>query len=260
MIKGILFDVHGTIVDKGGKKALDRAIKNVVKFINDSGYQVTYDEYHNVWLQNLRKYRKDLDELNEVDFYDWHDGILSDLELTGYDREYMDRINDKFMDVFQTTTKEIPHAQYVLSELKKNFLLGIVSNSMGRNTRIDLATAGLIDLFDDITISSEIGKRKPHPLIFKKALEGLSIKPEEGIFVGDDLFEDIMGAKQLGMKTVYLLRREDSMKKFNEKEIYEKIFKDKGLVKDDIRPERIEKADYVIADLKEIMDLVNQGR
>jgi putative hydrolase of the HAD superfamily len=257
MIKGILFDVHGTILDKGGKKALKGALKNVVAFLNKNGYRVTFDEYYQIWLQNIRKHRKDLEELNEVSFYDWYEGILSNLGLEDYNKEFMDRLNNHFMEGFRDTTKEMPNTKLVLTRLKKSFLLGIVSNSLEQNTRIDLATTGLIDFFDGIFVSSEIGKRKPHPLIFKKALEGLSIGPEEAVFVGDDLFEDVLGAGQLGMKTVFLTKG-DSLKDFNEKEVFRKILNDKGLTKEDIRPERIEKADFVIGDLKGLLELAKQ--
>lgn len=259
MIKGILFDVHGTLIDKGGKAVLDSALINVVRFLNNNEHSVTFEEYQQTWVENLRKHRKDLEELNEVDFYDWHNGILSDLGVDGYDKGFIDRLNDHFMKAFQGTTREMPSAKFVLRELKKSFSLGIVSNSMGRNTRADLMIAGMIDLFDGIFISSEIGKRKPHPMVFQKALEGICIRSDESVFVGDDLFEDIMGANQAGIKTVFIAK-DDSMKGFSEKEVFGKILKDKGLTKEGARPERIEKADFIIRDLKELLSLAEQWK
>ena len=61
---------------------------------------------------------------------------------------------------------------------------------------------GVGERIDFAVFSSEIGKRKPHPAIFERALEALDVRPEEAVFVGDRLYEDVRGAGELGMKTV----------------------------------------------------------
>lgn len=213
MIKAILFDVHGTIIDKGKDrdKVLTTARNNVVSFLNRHGYKVSDSDYYQVWLQNLKKYRQEWEELNEVGFYEWYRGILSDLKIDRCDEKFIDKMSDQWIAGFSHSTTEISPAKAVLTELKKDFLLGVVSNSMGKNTRVDLTITGLIDLFEAIIISSEVGKRKPHPFIFESALQQLEVKPSEAIFVGDDIYEDIYGAKQVGMKTV-LFANQDPMK------------------------------------------------
>ncbi len=52
-----------------------------------------------------------------------------------------------------------------------------------------------------------VNKRKPHPEIFQKALEKLGVAAEETVFVGDTVDADVKGAKDLGMKTVFIERR-----------------------------------------------------
>jgi len=47
--------------------------------------------------------------------------------------------------------------------------------------------------------------RKPHPAIFERALAALEVEPENTLFVGDRLFEDVRGAAELGMTTVQAL-------------------------------------------------------
>jgi putative hydrolase of the HAD superfamily len=53
--------------------------------------------------------------------------------------------------------------------------------------------------------SSELGKRKPHPEIFGRALSALEVRPEAAVFVGDRLYEDVGGASAVGMTTVQAL-------------------------------------------------------
>src|SRR6267378_4322960 len=48
----------------------------------------------------------------------------------------------------------------------------------------------------------DYGYRKPDARLFQKALDGLQLLPSQAIFIGNDRYRDIFGAKQLGMKTV----------------------------------------------------------
>jgi len=192
-------------------EALERGRAKVVAFLNTNGISLSNDRYKEVWIANLKKHRKDYEELNEVSFYGWYKGILNDLGIADPDENWIDRLNEEWMQGFIETTTEIQPAKQVLSELKPHYRLGVISNSLGRNTEIDLARTGLRDFFEVLVVSSEIGKRKPHPKIFQSALEAMEVKAEEAIMVGDNLQEDIVGAKNVGMKTVYLTQ-EDSLK------------------------------------------------
>jgi putative hydrolase of the HAD superfamily len=61
---------------------------------------------------------------------------------------------------------------------------------------------GIADRLEVAVFSSEVGKRKPHEAIFAAALEALGVPAERALFVGDRRFEDIRGAKEVGMTTV----------------------------------------------------------
>jgi putative hydrolase of the HAD superfamily len=64
---------------------------------------------------------------------------------------------------------------------------------------------GLAERLDFAVFSSEVGKRKPHPAIFERALEALEVAASDAVFVGDRLLEDVRGAGELGMTTVQAL-------------------------------------------------------
>ncbi|MDX6410935.1 MAG: putative hydrolase of the superfamily [Gaiellaceae bacterium] len=85
--------------------------------------------------------------------------------------------------------------------------LGIVSNALdpGPLLHRDLADTGVAERIDFAVFSSELGVRKPHPAIFERALEALDVAAADAIFVGDRLYEDVLGASQVGMKTVQAL-------------------------------------------------------
>jgi putative hydrolase of the HAD superfamily len=62
--------------------------------------------------------------------------------------------------------------------------------------------------FDVITLSYEHGHVKPHPSIFMSTLEKLKVNPNQSLHVGDDPIADIEGARNIGMKTVFVNRKE----------------------------------------------------
>ena len=51
-----------------------------------------------------------------------------------------------------------------------------------------------------------MGAYKPHPLPFQRVLEVLEVAPHETVFVGDTLYDDILGAQRAGMRTVLVQR------------------------------------------------------
>jgi putative hydrolase of the HAD superfamily len=85
--------------------------------------------------------------------------------------------------------------------------LAVVSNTANPEwlLRPALERQGIRERVDAIVLSSEVGKRKPHPAIFQRALSELGVAPDEALFVGDRLREDVFGASRVGMKTVRAL-------------------------------------------------------
>jgi putative hydrolase of the HAD superfamily len=86
----------------------------------------------------------------------------------------------------------------------RGLLTGLVSNAFdpGWLLHQDLADMGLAERLDAAVFSSEVGLRKPHPAVFEAALSALGVEPEDALFVGDRRYEDMRGAKELGMTTV----------------------------------------------------------
>ncbi|MBI4298257.1 MAG: HAD family hydrolase [Chloroflexi bacterium] len=60
--------------------------------------------------------------------------------------------------------------------------------------------------FEAVLSSESVGAYKPHPRPFLKILEKLSLAPAEAFYVGDHLFDDVLGASKVGMVTVWINR------------------------------------------------------
>ena len=91
----------------------------------------------------------------------------------------------------------------VVSGLCGKYKLGIIANqSLGTQERID--NWGIGKYFDVVASSAEAGCAKPDPKIFTMALEMAGCAPSDAVMIGDRLDNDIIPAKKLGMKTVWV--------------------------------------------------------
>jgi putative hydrolase of the HAD superfamily len=122
-------------------------------------------------------------------------------------------LTDDDIRVFLQATQDVWSSYYALAGSTHALLealrarglkLALVSNTASPQWLLQpvLERQGLVDRVDAIVLSSEVGKRKPHPAIFERALGELGVQAEEGLFVGDRLTADVLGASRVGMKTV----------------------------------------------------------
>ena len=150
----------------------------------------------------------------------WVPGTVEEIEYPGMIRDALAHFGAELSDGELTRFLEAEHAAWeparvlgstthaLLEGLRDRGLkLGLVSNAFdpGWLLHRDLEQMGLADRLDFAVFSSEVGVRKPHPQIFERALEALGVEPENALFVGDRLYEDVRGAGELGMTTVQAL-------------------------------------------------------
>ena len=90
---------------------------------------------------------------------------------------------------------------------ERGLRLGLVSNAFDPPSLLhrDLAELGIAERLDVALFSSEVGRRKPDPEIFQRALDALEVDASAVLFVGDTLASDIAGAAALGMHTCQAL-------------------------------------------------------
>jgi HAD superfamily hydrolase (TIGR01509 family) len=150
----------------------------------------------------------------------WAPGTVEELEYPGLVRRLLGDFGIEVDDEELTRFLEAEHAAWdparqiaantpaLLEALRARGLkLGLVSNAFdpGWLLHRDLEQMGLAGQLDFAVFSSEVGKRKPHPEIFERALDALGVSAAETVFVGDRLYEDVRGAGELGMTTVQAL-------------------------------------------------------
>ncbi len=112
----------------------------------------------------------------------------------------VERVRESFL---KETAAGLAHSRDVLTRLKPDFRLGVISNWYGNLDAI-IAEAGMSRLFDSITDSTRVRAFKPDPAIFRAALTALRATPEQTAMVGDSVNKDLAPAHRIGMRTVFL--------------------------------------------------------
>lgn len=78
-----------------------------------------------------------------------------------------------------------------------------VTNGKGQFQLDNIKALGIEEYFDPILVSEWEGIKKPQSQIFGRALKQLGILPEEALFIGDHPINDVQGARDVGMISVW---------------------------------------------------------
>jgi putative hydrolase of the HAD superfamily len=105
-----------------------------------------------------------------------------------------------------------PEALRVLSWLGANGIKRAVCSNAPfppEMMRRQVGANGIADVVDAVVFSSEIGRRKPAPEVYRAALAGIGVEPARALFVGDRVREDYEGPRALGMRAVIFTAHAD---------------------------------------------------
>ena len=94
----------------------------------------------------------------------------------------------------------------VLSKLRRDWKVGILTNGPAETQARKVAALGLVRKVDAIVYASDTGPGKPDPASFETVLDRLDARASESVFVGDDPWCDVFGARWVGMKTIRIHR------------------------------------------------------
>ena len=88
--------------------------------------------------------------------------------------------------------------------------MAVVTDAQSAYAVPELRAVGLLKYFNPVIVSGDYGYRKPDSRLFQKALDALQARPEQAIFIGNDLYQDIFGAQQVGMKAIFISYNQDN--------------------------------------------------
>jgi HAD superfamily hydrolase (TIGR01509 family) len=217
-LKAVIFDYIGTLVNcrnytmNSSKQKLCNALIAEGFDIDKEMFLIAYDLSH-------EKYRKvRYEQLLEVTNAVWVAEALGNLgfEVTKGDSRIKAALNIFFQD-FIDTLELRDGAKRLLHQTQKLGKVALISNfTFAPVIYKSLRKIGISEFFNAVVVSQQIGWRKPSSNIFDFTLKCLEIQPKEAVYIGDSPNEDIKGAKQAGLKTVFMPSQFNSLKDLKE--------------------------------------------
>lgn len=213
MIKGIFFDLYGTLFIYGDMK---QAWQDWI----DGLYMVLYEE------AGLTQDQKSFSQ--HCDGFFSSDNPPPHQDLTLYERRLHALCQTLNINLTNPSTLQRAVAQSigpwqnhisldtetspVLQKLKTQYTLGLISNfDHAPHVYALLQKHNLTSLFEIIVISGDIEIDKPDPEIFHRALNAVNLSPAQVAYVGDNPIDDIQGAQGVGMHPIWISRSTDDI-------------------------------------------------
>ena len=193
MIKAIIFDLDNTLLDFVKMKQF--AVKASIRAMNEAGLNVDEESGY-----------KDVMELYMTT--GWENQLVFDDYLKQTTGEVSNKILAAGVVAYrrarEATLLVYPNVNKTLIELLKTQIrLAVVSDAPSREAWMRLYYLNLHHVFDPVLTFDDTGARKPSPKPFKLALEKMNVGPDEALMIGDWPDRDVLGAKQIGMKTIF---------------------------------------------------------
>ena len=224
MIKAIIFDLDNTLLDFMKMKQF--AVKAAITAMNEAGLNSNEDQAY-----------KDIFKLYETN--GWENQQVFDDYLI----QKFGKVSHKILAAGivsyrrarEATLLVYPNVNKTLIELiKMGIKLAVVSDAPSREAWMRLYYLNLHHVFDPVLTYDDSGAHKPSPKPFQMALNNLNVNSDEALMIGDWPDRDVVGASQIGMKTIFArygdtFGTKDSGADWDVNDIYEVVNIVKGL-------------------------------
>lgn len=118
-----------------------------------------------------------------------------------------EEFSDYYLDRLGECSLTVAGAMELLTRLRSaGFKIGILSNGFKEVQYKKLASSGMTEMIDCVTLSDEIGVNKPDRRLFDHALAKAGATAENSIIIGDNPDTDIQGGLNAGWQVIYFNR------------------------------------------------------
>ena len=201
--KHVFFDLDRTLwdFDAAAEVAFERLYdKYDLKSLGIPSAHEFHEVYHPLNEQLWVLYRADKitkDELNRTRF-------LKPLEHYGiHNIELADHLSEDYVYWSPRIVRLIIGTMELLDYLKPKYHLHLITNGFQEVQHTKLSGSGMEPYFETLTVSEEVGVKKPNPEIFLYALRKANATAEESIVIGDEMAVDIDGARAAGIDQIF---------------------------------------------------------
>ena len=199
----IFFDLDRTLwdFDAAAEVAFERIYEKYdLKSLGIPSAHEFHEVYHPLNEQLWVQYRADQitkDYLNRTRF------VLPLAHYGIHDTELADHLSEDYVYWSPRIVRLVPGTMELLDYLKPKYHLHLITNGFQEVQHTKLSGSGLEPYFETLTVSEEVGVKKPNPEIFLYALRKAHATAEESLMIGDEMAVDIDGARAAGIDQLF---------------------------------------------------------
>jgi putative hydrolase of the HAD superfamily len=221
IIKGILFDINGTLTDIRTNEWHDDVYRVISNLLSYQGISLNPNVVKNFYFEIMKKQRAASTARHpEFDAV----GIFREIvtqHSTDFTRalpaEKLEQLPRLLAETHRAASRFglqlYPGVENTIRQLQPRYHLAIISDGQSAYAVPELNAVGLAAYFDPIIVSGDFGYRKPDDRLFSAALTAMKMGPSEILFVGNDMYRDVHGAQKLGIKTIFFKSNQGTQEK-----------------------------------------------
>jgi len=210
LIKAVTFDFWDTLYKGSANdpRVFEKRVNDILKVLQEVNFQFKKDDIvaaiNYGWQKAYsfqRLYGKEITPRGHIKYIIEHLGIKVNPNV-------LDRLliayTETLLHIHPTINDKVKET---LAALSGKYKLAVICNAgatPGSVLRKIMSDDRIIEYFDVLVFSNEVGMAKPNKKIFALTLQRLATECSAAIHVGDDTITDILGAKLAGMKTVWI--------------------------------------------------------
>jgi len=208
-IKALVFDLYGTLVNIRTDESSPELYFELSKFLSYNKVHVAPDELKDTYQEKVRlQIERSREKYPDVNVLKVFQEIVHERSEARAEPRLASHAARLFRSLSRKWFEPFPGVYGLLERLRDRYPLALLSDAQRCYTEPEIEALKLGWFFDHVFLSSDYGYRKPDARYFMLALTALGVRPPEAVYVGDNAFRDLYGAKEAGMKAV-LVRSEE---------------------------------------------------
>jgi len=199
-IKHIFFDLDHTLWDfeSNSKNTFEHIFKGNQIKVGIEDFSIHYKPINQKYWKLFREDKVTKEKLRYARLKETFEAL--DYSI---DDDLIDTLSVDYIENLSHFNKLFNGAIDILDYLKPKYSMHIITNGFDEVQHRKLENSSILPYFDHIISSEKAGVKKPNPKIFHYALKIAKAKSEESIMIGDNYEADILGAREVGMHTIF---------------------------------------------------------
>ena len=200
-ITTVIFDMYDTLVLNDRR----RWLTTFQEIVQEQNLDISSDRLWQLWLETDQEFRSSrnlagapFQTYNQA----WREAFARAFDSLGVAGDPEAALGKSIRELSRRAP--FPETAQALTLIKEKWRIAVLSNADDNFLMPNLELLG-ID-FEVVISSEQVRSYKPDPPLFLAVLNGLGVKPEETVYVGDRQFEDVQGARRVGMNPIWVNR------------------------------------------------------